>query len=63
AEALKQADQTEAAIEVLTQLGETHSDLPLVHVALGDTLRRLERFEEAVPAYDRAIAQGHMHER
>ncbi|MEO1454508.1 MAG: tetratricopeptide repeat protein [Pseudomonadota bacterium] len=56
AEALKQADQTEAAIEVLTQLGETHSDLPLVHVALGDTLRRLERFEEAVPAYDRAIA-------
>lgn len=56
AEALKQADQTEAAIEVLTQLGETHSDLPLVHVALGDTLRRLERFEEAVTPYDRAIA-------
>ena len=56
AEALKQADQTEAAIEVLTQLGETHSDLPLVHVALGDTFRRLERFEEAVTPYNRAIA-------
>ncbi|MEL6644528.1 MAG: tetratricopeptide repeat protein [Pseudomonadota bacterium] len=55
AEALKQADQIQASIEVLTQLGETHGDLPLVHVALGDTLRRLERFDEAVAPYDRAI--------
>ncbi|MEM9973088.1 MAG: tetratricopeptide repeat protein [Pseudomonadota bacterium] len=56
AEALNQAGRTDAAIEVLTQLGKTHADLPIVHVTLGDTLRRLERFEEATAPYDRAIA-------
>jgi len=56
AEALKQSGRTEAAIEALRQLAESHGDIPSVHVTLGDSLRRLERFEEAIPAYDRAIA-------
>lgn len=55
AEALSRAGNSEAAIEALKQLAESHGDVALVHVTLGDTLRRLERFEEAIPAYDRAI--------
>ncbi|MFP4327235.1 MAG: tetratricopeptide repeat protein [Paracoccaceae bacterium] len=56
AEALRQADKPDAAIEVLEQLAETHADLPSVHSTLGDLLRSLERFEEAVAAYDKALA-------
>lgn len=56
AEALFASDKPDAAIEVLTQLGKTHGDIMRVHIALGDTLRRLERYEEAAKAYDRAIA-------
>lgn len=55
AEALKQSGRTEAAIEALKQLAESHGDIATVHVTLGDTLRRLQRFDEALPAYDRAI--------
>jgi tetratricopeptide (TPR) repeat protein len=56
ADALRQAGKSDAAIEVLEQLAETHGDLPAVHSSLGDLLRSLERFDEAVAAYDRAIA-------
>lgn len=56
ADALQAAGKVEAAIEVLTQLGRSHGELPVVHVTLGDTLRRLERFGEATEPYDRAIA-------
>ena len=56
ADALRQAGKSDAAIEVLEQLAETHGDLPAVHSSLGDLFRSLERFEEAVTAYDRAIA-------
>lgn len=55
AEALKALGREEAAIEVLTQLGKTHANLPIVHVTLGDTYRRLERYAEATAPYDRAI--------
>ncbi len=55
ADALRRADRTEAAIEVLRQLAKSHGDLPLVHVTLGDTLRGLEQFEEAIPAYNAAL--------
>ncbi|MFP4405833.1 tetratricopeptide repeat protein [Rhodosalinus sp.] len=56
ADALRQAGKSDAAIEVLGQLAQTHGDLPAVHSSLGDLFRSLERFEEAVAAYDRAIA-------
>jgi len=56
AAALREADRDDAAIEVLRQLTETHGQLPAVHISLGDTLRYLERYEEASEAYDAAIA-------
>lgn len=55
AEALKLAGNTDAAIEALTQLAKTYPDLQIVQRQLGDTLRSLERYGEATPAYDRAI--------
>ena len=56
AEALEASDRVDAAIEVMESLADTHGEVFAVHVALGDTLRRLERFEEAAAAYNRAIA-------
>ncbi|MXQ09280.1 tetratricopeptide repeat protein [Alphaproteobacteria bacterium GH1-50] len=56
AAALRQSGNTEAAIEVLRGLQKSHGDLPLVHVTLGDTLRGLDRYDEAIPAYDRALS-------
>jgi tetratricopeptide (TPR) repeat protein len=55
AEALVNSGNPEAAIEVLRQLARSHPDIPVVHVTLGDTLRRQERFAEATAAYDTAI--------
>jgi tetratricopeptide (TPR) repeat protein len=56
AEALKQSGDTDAAVEVLQGLVQTHGDIAVIHVTLGDTLRRLERFAEATEAYDTAVA-------
>ncbi|MEM0949764.1 MAG: tetratricopeptide repeat protein [Pseudomonadota bacterium] len=56
AEALRLSGREDAAIEVLTQLSKTHSDLPIVHMSLANLLRRLERFDEAAAAYDKGIA-------
>ena len=56
AEALRRSGRDDAAIEVLRQLAESHGDLPLVHVTLGDTLRGLERFEESIGPYDAALS-------
>ena len=56
AAALRESGNTEAAIEVLRALQKSHGDLALVHVTLGDTLRGLDRFEESIPAYDRAVS-------
>ena len=55
-EALRNSGKPDAAIEVLMQLAESHSKLPIVHSTLGDTLRGLQRYAEATEAYDRAIA-------
>ncbi|SLN22203.1 lipoprotein NlpI [Roseovarius litorisediminis] len=55
-DALRRSGKTDAAIEVLERLAETHPDLPMVHVAAGDLYRQLERFGDAVKAYDRALA-------
>jgi len=55
AESLRRAGKTDAAIEVLKQLAETHPDLPSVHVASGDLNRQLENYGAAVASYDRAL--------
>ena len=54
--ALQAAGKAEAAIEVLQALTRSHAGLPTTHIALGDALRREERFAEALPAYDAALA-------
>jgi tetratricopeptide (TPR) repeat protein len=56
AEVLIKAGKTDAAIEVLEQLGKAVPQITTVWTTLGDTYRREERFAEAVKAYDRAIA-------
>ena len=56
ATALRSAGQPDAGLEVLRALAESHPGEVAVHVALGDALRREERFGEATPAYDRAVA-------
>jgi len=56
AESLRKADKVDAAVEVLEQLSRSHADMPLVWITLGDLMRQLKRFEEAVTAYDKAIA-------
>ena len=56
AEALRRSGREEAAIEVLNQLAESHGHLPLVHVTLGDTLRGMERFEESIGPYEKAVS-------
>jgi tetratricopeptide (TPR) repeat protein len=55
ANVLRAAGKPDASIEVLNQLTETHGDVGFVHTALGDALRRMERFEESAAAYDQAI--------
>lgn len=55
ADALRSADKTEAAIEVLYQLAESHGQVPDVHVAIGDLERYLKNYEKASVAYTRAL--------
>jgi Flp pilus assembly protein TadD len=55
AEAMRNAGDPEGAIAALQELSGTHPELAMVHVTLGDMLRREERFAEATVAYDRAI--------
>lgn len=55
-DALIAAERTEAGIEVLEQLARNHPDRADIWGALGDILRRQERYAEAAAAYDKAIA-------
>ncbi len=55
AEILLASGREEAAVEVLQALTRSNPDRESVWTAFGDTLRRLERFEESGAAYDRAI--------
>ncbi len=55
AAALRRLDHTDAAIEVLKQLSESHGDIAAVQIALGDTLRGIEDFEGSLAPYARAI--------
>lgn len=54
-EALFQQGREDAAIEVLHALARDYDNLAAVHTALGDALRRQERFEEAISAYSAAV--------
>ena len=56
AAAMREAGNSEAAIEVLRALQKTHGDLPLVHTTLGDTLRSMDRFEESIAPYNQALS-------
>ncbi|MCB6177850.1 tetratricopeptide repeat protein [Rhodobacter sp. Har01] len=56
ADALHAAGKKDAAIEALQVLARSHGQIVLVQSALGDMLRREERWAEAIPAYDAAIA-------
>lgn len=56
ADVLGQSGKTDAAIEVLQNLAAQKPDLPSVHVALADLLRRQEDYAAAVTSYDTAIA-------
>ncbi|MEM1386064.1 MAG: tetratricopeptide repeat protein [Pseudomonadota bacterium] len=55
AEALRKSGKTEAAIEAMEQLARLDPSNAAVHVTLGDTLRGLERYDEATMAYDDAL--------
>jgi Flp pilus assembly protein TadD len=57
AEALFEMDRQEDAVAVLQALAADHPDQTSVHARLGDMLRRMERFGEAIVAYDAAMAQ------
>lgn len=54
-EALRRAGRTEEAIAVLEALAESHGDIPIVHITLGDMLRGLERYDEAIGPYSTAL--------
>lgn len=56
ATALRRTGDTEGGIAVLEALAETHPDIAAVHVSLGDALRFEQRYAEATPHYDTAIA-------
>ncbi len=55
-DALRAEGKLDAAVEVLEQLADTHGNLPAVQSALGDLMRQLERYDEAITAYDSALA-------
>ncbi|MGC9448811.1 tetratricopeptide repeat protein [Cereibacter sphaeroides] len=57
ADALRADDRIEASLEVLQGLARSKPELMQVHLALGDALRREERYADAVTAYDAAIAR------
>jgi tetratricopeptide (TPR) repeat protein len=55
ADALYAAGRTEAAVEVLQALTRDNPDLLTAHVALGDAMRREERWADAITSYTRAV--------
>ncbi|WP_179380241.1 tetratricopeptide repeat protein [Jannaschia marina] len=55
ADVMHAAGEDEAALAALTALTESHGDKVEVWAAAADLARRLDRYEEAAAAYDRAI--------
>jgi len=56
AEALRAAGRPDAAVEALTQLAESFPTVEIIQTKLGDTLRRMENYADAIPAYDAALS-------
>ncbi len=56
AQVLYASGQVDAGIGAMQQLAQAHPDVIEVQLALGDLLRRQERYSEALPAYDAAVA-------
>lgn len=56
AAALYESGKVDAAVEVLEGLARSEPDLAGAQIALGDMLRRQEKFKEAAAAYDRGLA-------
>ncbi|MGV8950065.1 MAG: tetratricopeptide repeat protein [Cypionkella sp.] len=56
AEATQAAGRTDASLEILQSLARSHGNQIAVQTALGDGLRRAEKFAEAKAAYDAALA-------
>lgn len=54
--ALRRLGEVDEALAVLAALAEAEPDLANVHATIGDTLRFEQRFAEATPYYDAAIA-------
>lgn len=50
------ADRKEASLEILQALARSHGQIMAVQIAVGDGMRRAERFADAQKAYDAAIA-------
>jgi len=55
ADTLMALDRQDEAIAVLETLTQSHGGLIVVQTALGDALRRMERYDEAIVAYDAAV--------
>lgn len=55
ADALSRIDKTDEALEALRKLEEVLPEDETVPIAIGDLMRRAERYEEARAAYDRAF--------
>ncbi len=55
-DSLSRADRTDEAGKAAMSLTAAYPDLPQAWIALGDLLRQQEKFAQAVPAYDKALA-------
>lgn len=56
ADALLDADKSDAAVEVLRGLTRSHPDNPRVFMSLGDALRGMQKYSAARDAYDKAVS-------
>lgn len=56
ADALRRAGRQDAALEVLESLSQTYQTLPIVQTTRGDLLRGMERYVDAIRAYDTAVS-------
>jgi Flp pilus assembly protein TadD len=55
ANALYSDERKDASVEVLTALSKSHDNIAMVQSTLGDMLSRIEKNDEAVAAYTRAL--------
>ncbi len=54
---LDDLDQSEQALEVLSQIAAAKPEMASPLIDMGDIYRRLERYEESISAYDQAVAR------